>query len=83
MNDLVEIFTPIFLFLIPDFNYSNSNLYSYFNFQIFQIYQLKSKCEYKSYYFKYYYFVLFSYLTLTIVVFITNFFSPYLIPKAL
>ena len=35
-----------FLFSIP-----NSNLYFYFSFQIFQMYQLKSKGEYKPYYF--------------------------------
>ena len=35
-----------FLFSIP-----NSNLYFYFSFQIFQMYQLNSKGEYKPYYF--------------------------------
>jgi hypothetical protein len=39
-------FVLFFLFSIP-----NSNLYFYFSFQIFQMYQLKSKGEYKPYYF--------------------------------
>jgi hypothetical protein len=60
----------------------NSNLYS-FKFQIFQMSQLKSNVNINHIILNITILFSFSYLTLTIVVFITNFFSPYLIPKAL
>jgi hypothetical protein len=57
LNILVYIYI-IYIFVLYPFSFSyflfsipNSNLYFYFSFQIFQMYQLKSKGEYKPYYF--------------------------------
>jgi hypothetical protein len=52
-------FFPIF-FSISKFQIYlfNSNLYSYFKFQIFSNASIEIKCEYKLYYFKFYYLIL-------------------------
>jgi hypothetical protein len=55
-NDLVEIFTPIFYSYFQVQLFKLTFILLLYFFQIFQMYQLKSKCEYKPYYFKYYYF---------------------------
>jgi hypothetical protein len=60
----------------------NSNLYS-FKFQIFQMSQLKSNVNINHIILNITILFSFSYLTLTIVDFITNLFSHYLIFKAL
>ena len=50
-----SIFFSISKFQIHLFN---SNLYSYFKFQIFPNASIEIKCEYKLYYFKFYYLIL-------------------------
>jgi hypothetical protein len=75
--------------LFPIFYYKfqiqlfNSNLYSYFKFQIFQMSQLKSNVNINYTILNFTILFSFPFLTLTIIDFITNFSSHSLIPKAL